>query len=371
MAEVVELGGGSATATLSNFSEYQDVLRTAPQVDWGLVLVGSATEPGNTLFAASAYTATSSTTLQSTANEALPTVETGIAVGEGSQIVLWSEPNAIHNGIWNLTQQGSGAQPWILTRATIGGKSESASLYGMIWEHYPTFSTANRNYVFVCLNSTAPTLGTSEIEIVRLPADLFPVRSFYDTDVSAGQERNITRIYASRGGSGIHINHGLGLTINEGILTHNGPSADGSAGSHGGFVLTPVQHDWACYGGLQFGLRGYSETIPVDGSSASVDMDTVVPDGAIIWAVGAYLPDGVTSTSGGATWDFGWDDASSAFATAQAFGSGSAATWVATPHTQRTGTGSLRITASAGNLTGGTIRLSVIYGVASMPFGFA
>lgn len=360
-----------STSVLSDYVSYQDILNTAPQVDWGLIIVGSATEPGSTLSAVSSYTATSPTTLQSTVNEALPTLETGIPVSEGSQIVLWSEPDARNNGVWNLTQQGNGSQPWILTRATVGGKTESASLYGMIWEHYPTFSTANRNQVFVCLNTSVPTVGTDEIEIARLPAVLFPVRTYYDTDVTAGQERNITRLYASRGGSGIHINHGLGLTINEGILTHNGPSADGSVGSHGGFVLTPVQHDWACYGGLQFGLRGYSETIPVDGvGGPTATMDTIVPDGAIVFGVGAYLPDGVASTTGGATWDFGWDDAPTAFATGLAFGAGAPVSHAATPHIQRAGAGSLRVTASAGNLIGGTMRISIIYGVAAMPFSF-
>jgi hypothetical protein len=372
MAFGISLGDSSATAssTDSNFTIYKDILITAPQIDWGLVLAGSATEPGNTLAGVSAYTAPTVNTLQSTANVALPTLETGIAVAEGSQIVLWNEPNPVDNGVYNLTQQGTGAQPWILTRATIGSKTESASLFGMIWEHYPTFGTTNRNYVFICLNTVAPTIGTSDITIARLPADLFPVRSFYDTDVAAGQERNITRVYASRGGSGIHVNHGLGFTIDEGITTHNGPTADGFVGTHGGFVLAALQQDVNVYGGLTYGIRGYSETIPVAGSATFADMDTIVPDDAIILGVGAYLPDGVASTTGGATWDFGWNDAPTAFATGLAFGAGAPVSYVATPHIQRAGAGSLRVTASAGNLTGGTMRVSIIYGVASMPFGF-
>jgi len=42
-----------STSVLSDYVSYQDILNTAPQVDWGLIIVGSATEPGSTLSAVS------------------------------------------------------------------------------------------------------------------------------------------------------------------------------------------------------------------------------------------------------------------------------------------------------------------------------
>ena len=106
-------------------------------------------------------------TLTADANAAL-TVD-GISSGStvplavGSRVLVKDQAAGLQNGIYTITALGSGAAPWILTRATdadTGGASGSLipGAFAFISE-----GTANDNNGYVCTNDGAITVGTTAV----------------------------------------------------------------------------------------------------------------------------------------------------------------------------------------------------------------
>jgi len=98
-------------------------------------------------------------TLTATANGALPAQDTvTLLVGEG--LLVKNQASAQHNGLYVVTQVGSGGTPWILTRQTDSDTwSEIVAAVVTVMEG----SAGNADIDYLCTSNNGGTMGTTAI----------------------------------------------------------------------------------------------------------------------------------------------------------------------------------------------------------------
>lgn len=108
-------------------------------------------------------TAGAGATLTASANAAL-TVD-GVAVAAGDFILVKNQASAFQNGLYTVTQAGSGVLPFILTRAP-----EMNSATEVVGAFVPVGNegTANANTLWLCNPSGAVTMGTTNLPFTQL-----------------------------------------------------------------------------------------------------------------------------------------------------------------------------------------------------------
>jgi hypothetical protein len=117
-------------------------------------------------------------TLTANANAAL-TVD-GYAVAAGDRILVKNEAAGANNGLYVVTQPGSGATPYILTRDV---EMDTAAEFPGAFIPVEDAGTANANSLWLCTNTAQPTVGTTAITFVQLNKG---------TDLAAGTGITIT-----------------------------------------------------------------------------------------------------------------------------------------------------------------------------------
>lgn len=102
-------------------------------------------------------------TLTGNANGAL-TVD-GYAVASGDIVLVKNQASGLQNGLYDVTQAGSGGTPFILTRnAAMDTAAEFSAAYIVVEDAGST----NANSFWVCTNSSDPTVGTTAITFSQL-----------------------------------------------------------------------------------------------------------------------------------------------------------------------------------------------------------
>jgi hypothetical protein len=117
-------------------------------------------------------------TLTATANGAL-TVD-GYAVAAGDRVLVKNEAAGANNGLYVVTQPGTGATPYILTRDV---EMDTAAEFAGAFIPVEDAGTANANSLWLCTNTADPTVGTTAITFVQLNKG---------TDLAAGTGISIT-----------------------------------------------------------------------------------------------------------------------------------------------------------------------------------
>jgi hypothetical protein len=102
-------------------------------------------------------------TLTAVANGAL-TVD-GYAVAVGDRILVKDQATPAQNGLYDVTQAGSGATPFILTRNV---DMDTAAEFATAFIPVEDAGTVNANSLWLCTNSAAPTVGTTPIAFSQL-----------------------------------------------------------------------------------------------------------------------------------------------------------------------------------------------------------
>lgn len=102
-------------------------------------------------------------TLTANANAAL-TVD-GYAVATGDRILVKNEAAGANNGLYVITQPGSGATPYILTRDV---EMDTAAEFPGAFIPIEDAGTTNANSLWLCTNTAQPTVGTTAIVFIQL-----------------------------------------------------------------------------------------------------------------------------------------------------------------------------------------------------------
>jgi hypothetical protein len=117
-------------------------------------------------------------TLTATANAAL-TVD-GYAVATGDRVLVKDEATGANNGLYVVTQPGTGATPYILTRDP---EMDAAAEFAGAFIPVEDAGTANANSLWLCTNTAAPVVGTTALVFTQLNKG---------TDLAAGTGISIT-----------------------------------------------------------------------------------------------------------------------------------------------------------------------------------
>jgi hypothetical protein len=102
-------------------------------------------------------------TLTATANAAL-TVD-GYTPAVGDRILVKNEVAGANNGLYDVTQVGSGAAPYILTRNVY---MDTPAEFPGAFIPVEDAGTTNANSLWLCTNTVAPTVGTTAITFTQL-----------------------------------------------------------------------------------------------------------------------------------------------------------------------------------------------------------
>jgi hypothetical protein len=102
-------------------------------------------------------------TLTATANGAL-TVD-GYTPAVGDRILVKNETATANNGLYDVTQVGSGAAPYILTRNVY---MDAPAEFPGAFIPVEDAGTTNANSLWLCTNTVAPTVGTTAITFTQL-----------------------------------------------------------------------------------------------------------------------------------------------------------------------------------------------------------
>jgi hypothetical protein len=102
-------------------------------------------------------------TLTATANGAL-TVD-GYTPAVGDRILVKNETATANNGLYDVTQVGSGATPYILTRNVY---MDAPAEFPGAFIPVEDAGTTNANSLWLCTNTVAPTVGTTAITFTQL-----------------------------------------------------------------------------------------------------------------------------------------------------------------------------------------------------------
>jgi hypothetical protein len=117
-------------------------------------------------------------TLTANANAAL-TVD-GYAVAAGDRVLVKNEAAGANNGLYVVTQPGTGATPYILTR---DAEMDTTAEFSGAFIPVEDAGTANANSLWLCTNSADPVVGTTAITFTQLNKG---------TDLQAGAGITIT-----------------------------------------------------------------------------------------------------------------------------------------------------------------------------------
>lgn len=104
-------------------------------------------------------------TLTASANAAL--VVDGYTVAVGDVILVKNEATQANNGLYTVTATGSGSAAYVLTRST--DMATSGEYQGAFIPVGPD-GTANKNTIWLCGNTAAPTVGTTAITFTQIAA---------------------------------------------------------------------------------------------------------------------------------------------------------------------------------------------------------
>lgn len=102
-------------------------------------------------------------TITSTINVALP-AQDGVALNVGDRFVYKDSATTFQNGVYTLTQAGSGAAPWILTRATDFDQwTEVVSAAVPVEE-----GAINADSILICTSNQGGTIGATAVTFTAL-----------------------------------------------------------------------------------------------------------------------------------------------------------------------------------------------------------
>lgn len=120
------------------------------------------------------YTVSGGTVLTCTANAVFAALD-GVTLAVGDTFLLTGEALPANNGIWQLTNVGSG-----ISQATANRLYTSAAHVGQYTRVFK--GTINGNRYFFCLNTTPPTFGTTTITYSATgPFALYPNNIYFDS----------------------------------------------------------------------------------------------------------------------------------------------------------------------------------------------
>lgn len=91
----------------------------------------------------------------------------GVSLALGNRILLKNESNAIHNGIYEITQAGDGSSTtWELTRASDADSSADLTAGAFVFAEAGSVN-ANRSYVLQAVSGADPTLDTDNLNWIQ------------------------------------------------------------------------------------------------------------------------------------------------------------------------------------------------------------
>lgn len=108
-------------------------------------------------------------TLTSATNASIPAID-GVSVAVGDRILLRAQGASVQNGIYVVTALGSGAAPWVITRATDADNNPTGEMAtGDLC--FVTSGTTNVGYAFVNNSTANPiVIGTDNITYATFSA---------------------------------------------------------------------------------------------------------------------------------------------------------------------------------------------------------
>lgn len=109
-----------------------------------------------------------STTLTASVNSVFPTID-GIALSLNDRLLVKTELNQANNGIYTVTDEGSGSTPWVLTRSA--DADQDAEIIQGIFVQADN-GTANDQCFFRLTSPTPATLGVTNLVFTRIPPTL-------------------------------------------------------------------------------------------------------------------------------------------------------------------------------------------------------
>lgn len=156
-------------------------------------------------------------TLTADANGALPSID-GVALVVNDRILVKNQANAFENGIYEVTQLGDGATPWVLTRTTDADEDSEVTqgMYVPIAE-----GTINGSLGFILTTVDPITVGASNLNFTQMGESII-----------AGQG-------LIKSGSTLSIDNGdgLGFSGNQLVVLVDNDLVDGSTDIKGGLVV--------------------------------------------------------------------------------------------------------------------------------------
>ena len=170
-------------------------------------------------------------TITEVSNGALPTID-GVTLSAGQRILVKNETagNAPYNGLYTVTQVGSGILPFILTRVT--DADTSTELWGSAV--LSEAGTVNANTQWTNSNATAPTIGTTAITFSQISG----AGTYTATGgiTLTGNQFSLTNSTITLGSTAMSL--GSTYSTIAGALTFSGAHTLSSALTYGGVTLT-------------------------------------------------------------------------------------------------------------------------------------
>ena len=102
-------------------------------------------------------------TITSTTNNAFP-AQDGITIALNDRILVKNQVNAVENGIYQLSQQGTGSLPWILTRVTDMDEWSEVNTATVVINQ-----GTQANTTWLCTSNSIGTMGTDGITWIQFP----------------------------------------------------------------------------------------------------------------------------------------------------------------------------------------------------------
>jgi len=148
---IVNVGDPTGAADAAN-KQYVD--NVARGLNWKEEVKAATT----TTLAANTYSA-GGKTLTANANGALSTID-GVSLSVNDRVLVKDEATGSNNGIYTVTSLGSGAAPWVFTRAV---DADTTAEFAKGCTVTVMAGTANGDKAFTLTNDTAPTLDSSSL----------------------------------------------------------------------------------------------------------------------------------------------------------------------------------------------------------------
>jgi len=216
-------------------------------------------------------------TLTADTNRAFSTLD-GQTVSVGQRILIKDQTTQLQNGIYTLTTVGSGAAPWVITRATDNDQTPEIANGDVI---NVTGGTVNSGKTFVNSSASSITIGTTAITFASyytgLPSQTGSAGNYLTTDGTTPSWSAITA------GSQVKIDSGSGTTYT--YIDFLGMGTD--TGTAGTVKVQPLTNT-----GSNTGKRIYSgSTTPSSPITGDVWIDitgTTDPDLRTMDIMGAY-----------------------------------------------------------------------------------